>query len=78
MASVEEARESASDLADALSSAADRRAAERRRLRASLATIRSSQGRNRCRRSKPARLRKALTNASWAASSASAADPVTR
>ncbi len=53
-----------------------RRPAARRRVRASLATIASSQGRNGAPAWKRGMARQALTNASWAASSASAAEPV--
>src|SRR5262249_32076195 len=52
-----------------------RRPADRRRLRASLPTISSSQGLNGAPVRKRPRARKAFTNPSWAASSASAAEP---
>ena len=52
-----------------------RRPAARRRLRASLATIRSTQGRKGASGRKRPSARHALTKASWAASSASAALP---
>ena len=64
--------------AAARSASPSRRPAERRRLRASLATICSTQGRNGAPRRKRPRARCALTKPSWAASSASAALRVIR
>src|SRR6185437_794153 len=55
-----------------------RRPAARRRLRASLATMASSQGRNGAPVRKRGSARQAFTKPSWAASSASAADPPAR
>ena len=70
-------REGRSSPATRRTSAA-RRPPERRRLRASLATIVSSQGRRGSPLRKRCSARYALTKASWAASSASAASPVIR
>ena len=70
------------DQQDALTSAVMRgrlaKVAERRRLRASLPTIASSHGRNGAPARKRGSARQAFTNASCAASSASAAEPANR